>query len=67
MYLFILTLYVDDTLDQILRFITGLRTRKIINREDAVILEEYLFGDNLLIPSAYAVALSTIILISLQF
>lgn len=50
---------VDDTLDQILRFITGLRTRKIINREDSVLLEDYLFGDNLIIPSAYAVALST--------
>ena len=49
---------IDDTLDQVLRFITGLRTRKIINKEESTLLEEYLFADNLLIPSAYTVALS---------
>jgi hypothetical protein len=49
---------IDDTLDQILRFVTGLRTRKIISKDESVLLEEYLFADTLLITSAYAVALS---------
>lgn len=48
----------DDMLDELLRFIAGLRVKKILTKQEAASLEELLFDNSPLILAAYSVAKS---------
>jgi hypothetical protein len=48
----------EEAMDQILRFVTGLRHRRILSKAESDALEELLFEDSSLIFAAYSVALS---------
>lgn len=48
----------EDSLDQLLRFIEGLRARGMLSRDDCNLLKDLLFQDSTLIVAAYSVAIS---------
>eukprot|EP00602_Paraphysomonas_sp_CaronLab_P003323 CAMPEP_0185019350 /NCGR_PEP_ID=MMETSP1103-20130426/1952_1 /TAXON_ID=36769 /ORGANISM="Paraphysomonas bandaiensis, Strain Caron Lab Isolate" /LENGTH=1099 /DNA_ID=CAMNT_0027549607 /DNA_START=227 /DNA_END=3526 /DNA_ORIENTATION=- len=48
----------DNTMDELLRFIAGLRVKKIIKKAEADALEELLFNNSSLVFAAYSVAKS---------